>query len=151
MMAVVRGHHKWFGPSIEIFDEPIIVIAAEPITDELLHTQPILLNSTRSPVIEPIDEWLNDYFGDQLPPSSPIQLYGDSEAVKSLVRQGFGWAVITSTRLDAQDQLYYKAITRKNGELYHYKTNLIYSKECEYFDTYMAYIHHIADYFSRLV
>lgn len=150
MMGIVRGKHHWNGPSVELFDEPLIVIASEPISDELLHTQPILLNSTRSPVIEPIDEWLNEYFGETPPAVSPIQLYGDTAALKSLVRQGFGWAVITSTRLDVHDNLYSRPISRKNGDLYHFKTHLIYSGECKSFDTYKAYIEHISNYFSSL-
>lgn len=150
MMAIVRGHHEWSGPSIELIDEPLIIISSEPITDDMLHTRPVILNDPRLPVTRPMDQWISEYFTDSAPLISPIQISGDSITLKHLVKQGFGWAVISQTRLFPEDHLYYQPIYHKDGSTYNYKTHLIYSAECEGFDTYMTYIAHLNEYFARV-
>lgn len=150
MMAIIRGRNDWPGPSIELFDEPLIIVSSEPVTEEMLHTKPIILNDSHSPVTQPMDEWISEYFNDSAPLISPIQISGDSITLKHLVKQGFGWAVISKTRLFSEDDLYFHPIHHKDGSTYHYKTHLIYSGECEGFDTYTTYISHLTQYFTEI-
>lgn len=150
MMAVIRGQNDWQGPTIELFDEPLIIVSSEPVTEQMLHEKPIILNDYKSPVTQPMDEWISEYFYDSAPLISPIQISGDSITLKHLVKQGFGWAVISRTRLFPEDGLYYEPIHHRDGSTYHYKTHLIYSKECDGFDTYKTYIAHLTRYFADI-
>ncbi len=149
MVAVIRGPHEWNGPSFEIFEEPLEIISSEPITEDMLHTRPFVSNCLRSPVTLQMEQWINDHFEGALPPAAQVQVYGDSRNLVNLVKAGFGWAIISNLRIDARDNLYHQPIYRKDGAPYLYKTNLLYSEECRHFDTYMAYIGHLKEYFSK--
>lgn len=97
----------------------------------MLHTKPYLYDS--APTLTLLDDWISDYFGENTPVYSPIQLQGNSIVLKSLVEQGFGWAIIPYTHLTE------KKIFFGNR----------YTESCRDFDTYLAYIDHLRNYFKN--
>ena len=148
MMCTIRGRRPEGGNAVQIFDEPLVIIASEPITEEMLHTRPLLRNLPGTTVVQLIDEWLRTYF-DSPPPVSPIAVEGTSRCIVSLVKAGLGWSVISASRYrDVTDKLYWKPIYRSDGSPYRYPTYLYYTDESSRFDTYMAYINHLQQFSS---
>ena len=147
MMCTIRGAKPEDGNAILIFDEPLVIVSSEPITEEMIHTKPLLRNIPGTDVVQIIDEWLGSHF-DSPPTLSPITLEGSSRCVVSLVKAGLGWGVISASRYHASgEQLYWTPICQKDGTPYLYHTYLYYSEEAAYFDTYMAYANHLQEFF----
>lgn len=148
MMCTIRGRRPEEGNAIQIFNEPLLIISSEPITEEMLRTKPLLRNLPGTTAVQLIDEWLNSHF-ESPPPLSPITVAGTSRCIVSLVKAGLGWGVISASRYhETSDRLYWKPIYRKDGTPYRYQTYLYYTDEASHFDTYMAYITHVQQYFS---
>lgn len=147
LLSIIRGKSEWPGPSIELFSEPLVVIAPCEITDEYLRTNPRILNDYKSAVAEPIEMWINEYFGDMPPQISSVQFNGNSSVLKAGVKAGFGWAVISQTRFGNEEGLYSMPICHKDGTPCLYQTNLVYFKECEELDSYRLYLAHLKEYF----
>lgn len=148
MLAIVRGKPDWNGSCIEIVNDPLIIVSAEPITENLLHQKPLIRGSGNSSFTNITNLWIQEYFVDTPPKSSPIKIYGDSMNIISFVKSGMGWAIISASRLNPYDHLYSEPLRHKDGSLYTYNSYLIYSKECEIFDTYQIYMDHVIHYFA---
>ncbi|HHY52484.1 MAG TPA: LysR family transcriptional regulator [Clostridiales bacterium] len=147
MMCTIRGKRPENGNTIQIFDEPLLVISSEPISEEMMRTKPLVRNMPGSPAVYYVDEWLSTHFSEP-PPMSPITIAGSSRSIVSLVKTGIGWGVIPASRYYADsDRLYCRPIYRLDGSLYSYQTYLYYTNEATHFDTYMAYISHVQQYF----
>lgn len=150
MMCTIRGARPEGGHSIQIFDEPLVIISNEPITEEMMMTRPLLRNLPGTTAIQLIDEWLANHFSSP-PPVSPINIAGTSRGTVSLVKAGLGWSVIPASRFhESTDHLYWKPIYHDDGTPYRYQSYLHYTDEAAHFDTYMAYSENLQEFFSHL-
>lgn len=150
MMCTIRGKRPEGGHVVQIFDEPLVIISTEPITEEMMMSRPLLRNLPGTGAIQLIDEWLADHF-ETPPPASPVSIVGTSRGLVSLVKANLGWGVIPGSRFHKNtDRLYWKPIFHNDGTPYRYQTYLYYTDEAAHFDTYMAYSEHLQDYFSHL-
>ena len=149
MMCTVRGKKPETGNAIQIFDEPLLIIASEPISEEMMRTKPLLRNLPGTPTVHYVDEWISGHFSEP-PPVSPITIAGNSRGIVSMVKTGMGWGIIPASRYDAEnDQLYCQPIYKLDGSPYRYQTYLNFVDAATHFDTYMAYINHLQQYFLR--
>lgn len=153
LMAVVLRGNRFSTTdqnSYVLFEEPLLIIANEPITEEYLRTHPFIYNSpgVRLPIDDLINEWLNNNF-EKLPSPSPIQISGDSRTMVHLVKAGFGWTIISKTRLIEGDALYHQPIYQKDGTPYHFLTQLFYSHEAAHFEAYQIYLQHFKQFFEN--
>ncbi len=150
LMCTIRGKRPEGGHTIQIFEEPLVIISPEPITEEMMMTRPLLRNLPGTTAIQLIDEWVNSHFPTP-PPASPISVAGTSRDAVKLVKVGLGWSVIPASRFhEATDHLYWKPIYHSDGTPYRYQTYLHYTDEASHFDTYMAYAGHLQEFFSHL-
>lgn len=153
MAVIVRGNR--FSTEDQkshiVFEEPLLIIANEPITEEYLKTHPFIYNSpnVRLPIDDLINDWIKNNF-DTPPLSSPIQISGDSRTMVHLVKAGFGWSIISKTRLIEGDALYHQPIYKKDGTPYQFLTQLFYSNEAEHFESYQVYLQHFKNHFETV-
>ena len=153
LFAVIRGNRAAGNdtPCYSVFRERLVIVAPEPITEEYLQTHPFIheCSLSRSPIDTIATEWLSHHFATQ-PASCPVLISGDSRTKVTLVKAGFGWTLITESRLTAEDGLYSQPVFREDGTPYLFETNLYYSKEIENFTPYRIYFEHFKDYFARM-
>ncbi len=149
MMCTIRGRRPESGNTVQIFDELLLIISSEPISEEMMRTKPLVRNLPGTSTVHYVDEWISTHFS-ELPPVSPITIAGNSRSIVSLVKTGLGWGVIPASRYHAEnDQLFYRPIYRLDGSPYTYQTYLYYADAATRFDTYMAYINHVQQYFRK--
>ncbi|MBR4579377.1 MAG: LysR family transcriptional regulator [Oscillospiraceae bacterium] len=151
-ITVYRGEKppSWHGCSQMVFREPLVIIANEPITADYLSSHPLISNSPdagKAPVDSLVDAWISRAFLNP-PPQSAIRTSGDSRTSVNLVRQGFGWSVISSGRLLDTDGLYSQIILQPDGTPYYFETWLLYTPDLDSFDVYRHYLNHILQYFQ---
>ena len=151
MVASIRGNRFLTKDqhSYPIFTEPLLIIAREPITMDYLKTHPFIQNSseTHLPIDDLISEWFSHTF-DKPPISSPVQISGDSRIMVELVKNGFGWTIISKSRLIDSDSLYYLPIFKPDGSPYRYLTQLFYTHEADHLENYRVYLQHFKKYFT---
>jgi len=156
-MIIVRGRNfdEWTGESFEISSEIAVVVAHEPITRDYIASTPCLNmivheSGTKAAQNQEIaKEWAIQVTG-KLPiyPKNRI-INGDSKALIQFVKHNFGWAVVTSSKLQESDGLYNKDIYDSNGDPFLYKTYLLYRRDILELDAYCAFLTHFKNYFSQ--
>ncbi len=145
-VGVIRGL-PWNGPSFDLFDETLIAVSNEPITEKSLRTKPLIRSDGQTATTPLIDEWMAEHF-DRPPRPAPVLLKGGgSRNLVHLVKSGIGWAVISRSRLFESDGLYECPICRADGSLFAYRTRLCFTEESGHFDPYRAYIDHFERFF----
>lgn len=156
-MVIIRGRSfdEWTGECFEISSEMAVVVANEPITRDYIASTPCLNMKAYKPGAhtaqnqEIAEEWAIQMTG-KLPLNPKIRIInGDSKALIQFVKRDFGWAVVTSSKLQESDGLYNKVIYDSNGEPFLYKTCLLYRKDILELDAYQAFLEHFRNYFAR--
>jgi len=153
---IVRGRNfdHWNGEVFEISSEIAVIIANEPITKEYLMTHPYLspfknTDHTSNDFRQIAEEWAMQH-ENIMPTISPLGIYGGSQLLIQFVKRGFGWTVVTSTKLQESDGLYNRVMYDLDGKPFLYRTGLLYRKEIEGFDVYRAYLQHFKNYFTHI-
>ena len=151
-IAVVRGNEFDVPPEdcFTVSEENLVAIAPEPVTMDYMKTHPFIHNSvvTGLPVDEMINDWIHHTFDAPLI-DSRVFISGDSRVMVQLVKNGFGWSVITSARLLETDGLFNIPIYKPNGEPYLFKTQLLHRPEENRDTPKGVYVSHFMDFFSR--
>ena len=132
-----------------LLEEPLIIVAPEQITMKYLKTHPFILNSAMRNM--PIDNMIAEWFRHNLdtpPETAHIRIASDSRIVVQLIKKGYGWSIITRTRLLEEDLLYSQPIYRPNGEPYAFKTQVLFRSELKDQEPYSVYLAHVIDYFA---
>lgn len=149
-LIIVRGNDYNESPDscVTLIEEPLIAIAPEQITMKYLRTHPFIVNSLthNMPIDSMIAEWIQHNF-EQPPEVAKIQISADSRIMVQLVKKGFGWSIISRSRLQESDILYSMPIFRPNGEPYHFKTQVLFKPELRHQEPYSVYISHLVNYF----
>ena len=140
----------WEDGIIEVSSEMAVLVSSEPISDEYIKNTPRIrtgFDGYRTHLDAIADSWMQHRFG-QLPLDSNVRIGGGSQSAIQYVKRGFGWAVVTSSKLHESDGLYNKAIYDEHGEPYLYKTFMLYDKDMEQFDAFRAFLKHFRNFFS---
>lgn len=150
-LIIVRGNDYDESPDscATLIEEPLIVIAPEQINMKYLRTHPYIANSLthNMPIESMIADWIHHTF--DLPPKvAKVQISSDSRIMVQLVKKGFGWSIISRSRLQESDCLYNMPIFRANGEPYSFKTQLLFKPEMRHQEPYSVYISHLINYFA---
>lgn len=155
-IVIVRGRNfdKWEGQCFEISSEMAIIVASEPITRDYLNNTPCLNTMLQNPATpmtqlqEIAEEWAIQK-GGKIPKYPKIRINGNSHMLIQFVKRGFGWAVVTSSKIQESDGLYNKVIYDANGQPFPYRTCMLYRKDILEFDAYRAFIEHFTNFYSR--
>lgn len=144
-----NGYENLDGEHATLIEEPLLVIASEQITMHYLRTHPFIINNfTHNMSIDSMmADWLQHNF-DTPPKVSNVQISGDSRIMVEMVKKGFGWSIITRTRLRETDCLYSMPIYRANDRPYIFKTQLYYRAELKQQEPYGVYLRHLINYFD---
>ena len=149
-LIIVRGNDYDESPDscVTLIEEPLIAIAPEQITTKYLRTHPFIVNSLthNMPIDTMIAEWIQHNF-EQPPEVAKVQISADSRIMVQLVKKGFGWSIISRSRLQKSDCLYNMPIFRPNGESYRFKTQVLFKPELRRQEPYSVYISHLVNYF----
>lgn len=154
--AIVRGRtfDYWSEEKFEISSEVAVIVANEPITSDYLARAPFLSlfkesENVANNYMKIAEEWAAQH-GQHLSKVSTLSISGDSHTILQFVKRGFGWTVVTSSKLQDSDGLYNKVLYDAGGNPFLYKTGLLYRKELEEFDVYRVYLQHFKNYFSHI-
>lgn len=150
-VAIVRGNYTASKDQscLTLLTEPMMIIAKQPITLDYLRTHPFIQNisSIYKSISSTADEWIAENFPEP-PQISHIQISGDSRVMVQLVNSGFGWTIISKSRLIEGDALYSQPLLRPDGSPYQYATQLFYSNDVENLETYHIYLQHLKNHFA---
>lgn len=156
-MIIVRGRNfdEWTGECFEISSEMAVVVANEPITRDYIASTPCLNMITHESGVQAAQnqeiakEWAIQMVG-KLPLYPKTRIFnGDSKTLIQFVKRNFGWAVVTSSKLQESDGLYNKDIYDSNGDPFLYKTCLLYRRDILELDAYCVFLDHFKNYFSQ--
>ena len=150
-MIIVRGN-DYEGEkdgTVTLIEEPLIIVAPEQITMKYLRTHPYILNSLmrNMPIDDMVAEWMRHNF-DTPPETARVRISSDSRIVIQMIKKGFGWSVITRSRLQDTDCLYSQPIYQPNGQPYRFNTQLLFHPGLKSQEPYNVYLTHLINYFG---
>ena len=124
-VAIIRGDYLWSDQKHLLREEPICLVAPEPIDfKDLPHKTQVsyLTDSSLKPLV---DEWWREYF--EKPPLITMDV-DSMDTCRQMVLHGLGWAILPATGLSKHDGLYKKELKWRSGKPLSRCTWLMYHK-----------------------
>lgn len=150
MMGVLREIQMsyWEDEHFMVFNDPLLIASAQPITGDYLMSTPMIRNQTNPYLANIVSEWILNLY-ETMPLESYIDISGDSRNVVAMIKAGLGWGILTESRLESLDQLYLEPIHKLDGTPYRLNTYFVYRADALQYEAYAAYVDHFCEYFTQ--
>lgn len=125
-IAIIRGDFPWNEEKYLIRNEPVCLVASQPIALKDLPSHPRIVAQTDSPLQAMCEEWWRQTF--KVSPKIAMEL-DSMETCRQMVLHGLGWAILPSIGIVQHKDLYIKPLYWANGEPLHRATWLLCSND----------------------
>lgn len=129
-LAFIRGDSKLEGfERFKIGSDPLVVVSTQQLELEDLSRYPRITYDTDPLLMEQIEQWLSERFGEEL--MSPAVHVGDSQSCLRTVSQGVGYTIAPLYMLKewVENELFVKSLETKDGQPFSRDTHLFYNKK----------------------
>ncbi len=125
-IGIINGEHDWAFDRCLLLEDPLCVVSKVPFQMEELPELSRIDYQTEYNFKSVVDHWWGENFS--LPPQIGIEV-DRADTCMELVRNGLGYAFLSSLTLDKKENIYKIDLQDKNGEKIVTKTWMYYSKE----------------------